>query len=137
MAARRGRAEPGFGAGETDATYAAAARLVERGLAQGVHVVHDATNLDEARRRPAFRAAERAGAPAAVVFVEAPETVRERRAREAGPRARRAHAALGRAAPDPAACPRPSAVLDGTREPASLVRELAEDPPLAGLDLQP
>lgn len=114
------RSEPAFDGDENHATYEAARGIVERGLSEGLHVVHDATNLDESTRRPVYETAESLEAPVRVVFVQVPAEVRKHRARQAGSKAKQAHAALGRRQPDPTACSRPYLVLDGTKPPGGL-----------------
>lgn len=133
VAERLGHEEPVFDGDENLATYEAARHLVERGLDEGLHVVHDATNLDEAARQPTYEIGEALDAPARVLFVQAPSSVRQARAERAGPGARRAHEALGGRQPQPDACSRPHLVLDGTRDPDALVDELLADGRFASL----
>lgn len=111
-----GHERPRFGADETQATYEAARRVVQRALEAGYHAVHDATNLDEATRAPVQETARALDAATLVVLVQAPEPVRRSRAHEAGAAARRAHEALGKAAPDPEAL-EDALTVDGTRPP--------------------
>lgn len=119
-----GQEAPVFSADETHLTYVAARALIERGLEAGMHVVHDATNLREDTRAKAHALAGRLETPTRVVFLEAPEPVREDRAHEEGEAAEQAHAALGDRAPAMDASTRPAITLDGTRAPGDNVREL-------------
>lgn len=130
---RLGREEPVFSGDENHATYQAAREVLEQALEAGFHVVHDATNLDESDRRPAYELADTLEAPVRVLFVQAPCEVRRSRAEEAGPAARQAHEALGDRQPSPEACSREHRVLDGTREVDSLVDEVLADGAFAAL----
>jgi predicted kinase len=116
-----GREEPAFDGDENLATYEAARHLVRRSLENGLHVVHDATNLRERDRRASYVLADELEAPVRVLFVDAPRSVLEARAEREGPAARQALDALGDRNADPATCPRPHLVLDGTRPPTDNV----------------
>lgn len=113
------RKTPRFDAEETQATYEAARRMVERALEADRHAVHDATNLDRAHRELVLEAARAHGVDPLVVLVQAPEPVRRSRAREAGPAALRAHEALGQARPDADAFEDPVLAVDGTQPPSA------------------
>lgn len=128
-----GREEPRFDGDESLATYEAARRLVEQGLETGLHVVHDATNLRERDRRETYAIADQLGAPVRVLFVDAPRPVLEARADEEGPAAQQALDALGDRDPEPSTATRPHRVLDGTRDPGELVREILDDDVFAPL----
>lgn len=127
------REGPAFDDAEKHATYEAARRLIERGLTEGLHVVHDATNLREADRRRSYGVADELEAPVRVAFVDAPQGVLEQRARREGAGAERALAALGDREAAPSANTRPHLVLDGTRPPEANVDLLLADEVFASL----
>ncbi len=138
VAAALGRESPRFDGEEDQATYRAARALIEQGLEAGMHVVHDATNLREARRARAYRIADRYDAPVRVLVLKAPEPVREDRAHEEGPAAEQAHAALGARTPEAGTWERPHVQLDGTQPPAGNVARLLQDAAFEHLiDAQP
>jgi hypothetical protein len=71
--------EPVFSSRENSAVFAAIRGAAAALLEQGAGVIIDSTNLTEADRTPFYRLADRAAVRLAVVSVEAPEEVIEKR----------------------------------------------------------
>jgi predicted kinase len=134
VAAALRRAQPAHDGVEHFLTYRASWALAELALRNGLHAVHDATNLTESQRRGAYRAAAAAGAEVAVVFVLAAPEVLAQRASGLAPDRQLAHAKLGAKVPRPEAS-LPFVAVDGAAPLAPSLAALRAAAALAPLFL--
>lgn len=112
---------PTYDGQENFLTYRAAALLAARALAAGVHVIHDATNLNEGQRKGIYAVGDAAGARVPALVVRTPFAVREARAAGVPEGRRLAHRKLGARQADPARVTRAHLALDGTEPVEAMV----------------
>lgn len=125
--------EPQYDPFENFVTYQAAWTLCRKGLQDGVHAVHDATNLRESGRRKAYRMAEEAGCEVFVVFVLTEEPVLHERAKRLSKTRQKAHEKHLGKKPVPEKCSKPHTVLDGARPVKQNLEVLRSQEELGGL----
>ncbi|MBW3583636.1 MAG: ATP-binding protein [Euryarchaeota archaeon] len=116
LADAMGRERPEHDKTENFLTYRTAWNLIRIGLENGVHVVHDATNLTERGREDAYHEALRQDASVVVVFVVADRDVLGSRYEAVSEDRQEAYDKLGRKEVDPDACTMPFLVVDGADE---------------------
>lgn len=116
LADAMGRERPEHDKIENFLTYRTAWNLIRTGLKNGVHVVHDATNLTECGREDAYHEALRQDAPVVVAFVVADNKVLEARYEEVSGDRQEAYDKLGQKEVDPDACTMPFLIVDGAAD---------------------
>ena len=79
VAESKGHKSPKFSYTESLTTFNIAHELIRLALSSNANVILDATNLQEKWRFDAYLAAEEFGSPVAVVLVEAPDDILEKR----------------------------------------------------------
>ncbi len=96
VAESKGYKHPKFTYTESLNTFNIAHELIRLALSSNINVILDATNLQEKWRFDAYLAAEEYGSPVAVVLVEAPDDILEKRLEEADEDKIKAHNNMSR-----------------------------------------